>query len=111
MTFRNFELNGESLIETMAKEAPIRCARLVKALEEFIDRGADCGTPVAEKDAVVVFLTPTRHVLRGVPDAAALVLVDYQVRCLEIIEVIPEYGGDDGGPWNDLIDRAKRAIE
>jgi hypothetical protein len=110
MAFRNFELDGESLIEAMAKEAPYRCARLVTALEDFIERGAEFGTLVAGKGELAVYLTPPRAVLRGVPDAAALVLVDHQTRFLEIIEVVEEYGGADGRMWDDLVSRAEQCL-
>jgi hypothetical protein len=92
MTFRNFELDGDALIEPLFRKDPTRCARLVSALEQFIEYGQSRGDVAAGAvGRVAIFLTPARFLLRGMPDAAALVKVDYESRLVEIIEVIDDY--------------------
>jgi len=54
-------------------------------------------------------LTPPRSVLRSVPDAAALVLVDRRAQAVEIIEVINDYFEANEQDWLDLVARAERA--
>jgi hypothetical protein len=113
MTYRNFKLLGEELLKEQAHRLPFRMNRLITALEEFV-----CGGPATRiapfdpaNTMVEVYLTPPRHILRGVPDAAALLLVDMQARTVEIIEVIDDYVETDEQDWLDLVARAERALE
>lgn len=46
---------------------------------------------------------PPRYVLRGLPDAAALVLVDRAARAIEIVDIRNSYGGyDEESRWQEL---------
>ena len=111
MTFRNFELSGEEAISPLATEAPFRCARLISALESFVSVGVEMGTLVDGREgSAAVYLTPPRSLLRAVPDAAALVLVDPQSRTLELIHVAQEYGADDAAAWPSLVALAQQAL-
>jgi hypothetical protein len=92
MTFRNFDFDGEDLIIPLFEKDQWKCDRLVDALEQFVRYGESLGDLAAGKvGAVAVFLTPARYLLKGVPDSAALLRVDYGLRLVEIIEVIDDY--------------------
>ena len=54
---------------------------------------------------------PPRPILRGVADAAALLLVDRRARTVEIIEVINDYFEASEQDWLDLRTRAERALQ
>lgn len=86
--------------------------RLITALEDFV-----CGGPatrVAPSDLesadVEVYLTPPRPVLRAVPDAAALLVVDRRTETVQLVEVIRDYAETSEQDWLDLVARAERAL-
>ena len=113
MTYRNFTLLGEELIEEWASTTPFRANRLITALEDFV-----CGGPatrVAPSDPATctleVYLTPPRAILRAVPDAAALLLIDRSAKTVELFEVIDDYVELDEQVWLDLVERAERALQ
>ena len=113
MNYKNFKLFGEEQIEEWAHQWPFRMNRLITALEEFVCDGP--ATRVAPADGVSigveVYLTPPRSILRGVPDAAALVLVNHRAQTIELIEVIDDYVETDEQDWLDVVSRAERALE
>jgi hypothetical protein len=111
MSYGNFRLSGEDRLVPFAEEEPHRCARLVQALETFLERGQHLGTLVLEKGALAAYLVPPRAVLRGVPDAAALLLIDSDLREIELLEIFPEFGGDDSTSWTELAAQAATHLE
>jgi len=58
-----------------------------------------------------VYLVPPRSIVRGVADAAALVVVDHRQRTVEIVEVISDYFETSEQDWLDILARADRALE
>jgi hypothetical protein len=112
MPFRNFTLLGEDLIEEWAHRSTFRMNRLITALEDFVCGGpATRVAPSVPDPMAEVYLTPPRAVLRSVPDAGAILLVDRQARTVEIIEVIDDYFEASEQDWLDLVERAERALE
>jgi hypothetical protein len=109
MLIRNFKLRGEELIVEWGHKSPFRMNRLITALEDFVCGGpATRVAPSAPADTEI-YLAPPRSVLRSVPDAAALVLVDRRAETVEIIEVIDDYVEANEQDWLDVVARAERA--
>jgi len=88
---------------------------MIDALENFIRYGDDMGTEVVRRapetgpPEKAVFLTPSRELLRAVPDAAALLVIDYSAQKLRLAHIYEEYG--DGPQWRDVVSRAQAEIE
>ena len=112
MTYRNYQLLGEELVAEWARHAPFRVNRLITALEAFVCGGpATRAAPLDPLDAEIeVYLTPPRHVLRAVPDAGALILVDHTKKIVRLVEVIEDYVEFDEQVWPDLVGRAHGAL-
>lgn len=111
MPLRNFTLLGEEIVAEWAHGSPFRSNRLITALEEFVCGGPATLVARSSGASVEVYLAPPRIVLRGVPDAAALLLVDHAARTLELIEIIDDYVETDEQDWIDICGRAERAID
>jgi hypothetical protein len=104
-------MSGEALISPFAKKEPNRCARLIGAIEKFVKDGAELGTIVAgQASSRAVYLVPPRFTLRGVPDAAALVVIDMPSRTLRILDVRSIYGADDEIAWPKLVSLSQTAL-
>jgi hypothetical protein len=85
-------------------------ARLVGSLDDFAATGGAAATCAAAGAGGTpeIYLVPPRHILAAVPDAAFLVRVDHGGRSLEIVELLPVYGGaGEGREWDGLVVRAQ----
>jgi hypothetical protein len=116
MTYENFALSGEGKIRELVNGIGLRANRMIDALEKFICIGDDLGTEVMRQPRTgrreqAVFLTPSREALRGEPDAAALLLIDYRAQTLQLVHIYEEYGGSDGPQWPDVVSRAQFEIK
>jgi hypothetical protein len=112
MPYRNYTVLGLELIEEWGASAPFRMNRLITALEDFAGGGpATQAAPDVDEAEAKIFLVPPRPILRGVADAAALVLVDRRAKTVEIIEVINDYFEASEQDWLDLRTRAERALQ
>ena len=116
MTYEYFALSGQEQIRWLVNGIGSRANRMIDALEAFVRDGDDLGTEVVRRPATglrekAAFLTPSREVLRAVPDAAALLAIDYRAQTLRLAHIYEEYGGPDGPLWRDVVSRAETEIE
>lgn len=103
---------GGEKFRALARAGAFAAERLRLALEEFARTDTELAWKVVEAGEIEIYLVPPRYVLRGVPDAAALILVNHAVREIEIVDIRNSYGGyDEETQWQEIKEIALAVAE
>ena len=106
------ELQDEGGRALRALDNPHRIARLVRALEAFLEADSDTAFRIAPElhgGPVEVFAVPPPADLARLPDALALVRVDHRARILSLVAVFRDVGTHPG-TWSRIQEAARQAL-
>lgn len=97
-------------VEGLGRSHPWRLERLTRCVEDFVQQDTELSCRVLAEE-VEIFLVPPRAVLAHIPDAAVLVRVDHANRRIDLIHLVPQYGGyEERAQWEALIVLAHQVI-
>jgi len=85
---------------------PIGAARLISALDDFVERGCSlsCIATAKNGEGREIYLEPPRYVLASLPDAAWLIRVNHAKRTIEVVHLLELYGGvGEAQQWDQVV--------